>query len=135
MHGASFASSLRVDPRARSLGLVVEGYRTDNPARKAEAINALDVAFSRGALRVPSRWTDDRGAEHEVAHAGMLAKELRELVIDYLPSGKVRYDHPQGGHDDGVVALALAWQAVSERPRSPIPRNLSRWMQQPGATR
>ena len=41
----------------------------------------------------------------------------RELVVKRSDSGKIRYDHPQGGHDDGVVALALAWQAVIERPR------------------
>jgi len=133
MHGKAFAQALRV--RLAGLGLrdaiAVEGYRTDQPSRKADAIEALDVAGGRGQIRVPETIVLPNDQRVPVEHVEQLKRELSELVVE--PMGdRVRYDHPQGGHDDGVVMLALAWQGVSQRPACAVPRNLNRWMDQPG---
>ncbi len=120
LHGKAFVQNLHVSPRAR--GIRIDGYRTDQPSRKAEAITALDVAFGRGDLRIPDNWIDESGREISVSHVGQLRREINELVVEDLSSGRRRYDHPSGGHDDGVVALALAWQEVSQIPtKSPLP--------------
>ncbi len=36
--------------------------------------------------------------------------------MERLPSGLLRYGAPEGMHDDMVMSLALAWQAVVLRP-------------------
>ena len=45
-----------------------------------------------------------------------LAAELRALELVERPGGRVRFDHPPGGHDDRAFALALAVWALGERP-------------------
>ena len=42
-----------------------------------------------------------------------LETELASLVLRHSPSGRLRFDHPTGGHDDRAFALAAAaWQAM-----------------------
>lgn len=108
MHGASFAESLGkvLKDKAR-----VEGYRTDSPRRKSEAIEALGVAMASARILVPQKWCAPDGRERRVAHVDQLAREFQELVATQR-GGSRTFDHPQGGHDDGVVALALAAQAI-----------------------
>lgn len=44
-----------------------------------------------------------------------LETELASLVLRQSSSGRVRFDHPSGGHDDRAFALAAAaWQATSQ---------------------
>ncbi len=44
-----------------------------------------------------------------------LETELASLVLRQATSGRVRFDHPSGGHDDRAFALgAAAWQAMSQ---------------------
>ncbi len=44
-----------------------------------------------------------------------LERELASLVLKQSASGRVRFDHPSGGHDDRAFALAAAaWQATSQ---------------------
>jgi hypothetical protein len=41
-----------------------------------------------------------------------LISELQAFESTKLPGGGLRYAAPQGMHDDCVMALALAWDAV-----------------------
>ncbi len=39
--------------------------------------------------------------------------ELQAYELERMPSGSFRYSAPDGGHDDTVIALALAWYAIA----------------------
>lgn len=79
------------------LRLPVRSFQT-TAASKAEAIEALALAFEQGALRLPAvQW---------------LVDELMAFDQERLPSGAMRYAAPRGGHDDGVMSLAIAWHGV-----------------------
>jgi hypothetical protein len=109
MQGASFSETLRtkIAPRAR-----VQGFGTDAPKKKAQTIEALGVAMSRLAVRVPEAWVGPDGVEHRVDHVLQLKRELSELQTQER-DGYRTFNHPPGAHDDGVVSVALAAQAVS----------------------
>ena len=47
----------------------------------------------------------------------MLIGELAAYQAEKLPSGLLRYGAPSGQHDDTVMALAVAWSAVSMQDR------------------
>lgn len=53
----------------------------------------------------------------------MLVGELVAYQAERLPSGLLRYGAPSGQHDDTVMALAVAWTAVSMQHRLiyPVP--------------
>jgi len=72
------------------------GFTTTSDS-KAEVVQALALAFERQEIRIP----DDP----------VLIGELESFEANRLPSGKWRYEAPQGMHDDTVMALALAWEA------------------------
>lgn len=82
------------------MGLRVTPFTTTN-ASKQEAIDALALAFERGDLAILPDSTQ--------------IGELQAYEARRLPSGMLRYEAPQGMHDDTVMALALAWQAVARR--------------------
>src|SRR5581483_7665653 len=90
----------------------VQGFGTDAPKKKAQAIEALGVAMSRLAVRVPEAWSGPDGVEHRVDHVLQLRRELSELQTQER-YGYRTFNHPPGAHDDGVVSVALAAQAVS----------------------
>lgn len=51
-----------------------------------------------------------------------LAAELRALELVERPGGRVRFDHPAGGHDDRAFALSLAvWALADDRPAGAEP--------------
>jgi hypothetical protein len=77
--------------------LPVRAFTTTN-ATKANAIEALTLAFERGDLAI-------------LNDPAQLA-ELEAYEQERLPSGLVRYSAPEGMHDDTVIALALAWQGA-----------------------
>lgn len=79
-------------------GLPVEPFTTTN-ASKAQAIDALALAIEREELTL----LDD----------GTMVNELQAFEAHRLPSGSLRYQAPDGLHDDIVMALALAWSAVA----------------------
>jgi hypothetical protein len=41
-------------------------------------------------------------------------QELQAYQMERLPSGRYRYGAPQGGHDDTVIATALAWHGANQ---------------------
>ena len=85
------------------------GYRTQvigvqlTNATKANIIESLALALETGGL--------------EILDDPVLVAELQAYESERLPSGLMRYSAPDGLHDDAVMALALAWSAVSTAPR------------------
>lgn len=82
--------------------LPVRGFYTSN-ASKAEIIELLALAFERGEI--------------QILNDPVLVGELQAYEMQRLPSGMMRYEAPQGMHDDTVMALALAWQGVARARR------------------
>lgn len=82
-------------------GVNVTAFQTTN-ASKAQIIETLAVAFEQGDIRIPpEQWLID---------------ELMAFDQERTVSGLMRYSAPKGGHDDGVMALAIAWHAVGSQP-------------------
>lgn len=82
-------------------GVSVSAFQTTQ-ASKAQIIEALALAFEQGELRIPpAQW---------------LVDELMAFDQERTAGGLMRYGAPTGGHDDGVVSLAIAWQAVGSQP-------------------
>ena len=82
----------------------VRAFHTSS-ASKADAIEALILAFEGGKLRIPPvQWLID---------------ELMAFDQERLPSGSMRYCAPRNGHDDGVMALAIAWHACIGHDNKP----------------
>jgi hypothetical protein len=84
--------------RLQRQGLPVIGFNTTNSSKQA-MIDRLLLAFEQQAIRILPDET--------------LINELLSFEVEQLPSGLIRYSHPPGGHDDCVIALALAWQGTS----------------------
>lgn len=84
-------------------GLPVQAFTTTN-ASKAQAIDALALAFERGELTI--------------LNDAVLIGELQAYEAERLPSGMLRYSAPDGMHDDTVMSLALAWYGIA----APQPR-------------
>jgi hypothetical protein len=87
-------------------GLRIQPFTTTN-ASKAQAIEALALAFERGDIRIPND--------------PVLVSELVAYQAERLPSGLMRYGAPGGQYDDTVMALAMAWSAVSGQHRLVYP--------------
>lgn len=87
--------------RLQRLQMPVRAFHTTN-ASKAQAIEALALAIENHVLALP---TDPR--------AEFLRQELLAFESERLPSGAIRYAAPPGQHDDGVMALAIAWSGAS----------------------
>ena len=87
-------------------GMRIQPFTTTN-ASKAQVIEALQLAFERGDIRI--------------LNDPILVSELVAYQGERLPSGLTRYGAPSGGHDDMVMALALAWSAVSGQHRLVYP--------------
>jgi len=77
--------------------LPVAGFLTTGPS-KASIIQALALAFERGAIRIPAD--------------PVLLGELQAFEGKTSPSGVMRYGAPAGLHDDTVMALAIGWAAL-----------------------
>ena len=81
----------------RGMGLSVQGFTTTN-ATKANIIQALELAFERGDIKI---------LDNEIQVTELLAYQSEKL-----PSGLVRYNAPEGLHDDTVMAMAIAWHGL-----------------------
>lgn len=78
-------------------GVNVSAFQTTH-ASKGQIIESLAVAFEQGELRIPAtQWLID---------------ELLAFDQERTASGLMRYSAPAGSHDDGVMALAIAWHGV-----------------------
>lgn len=83
-------------------GFKVHPFTTSNTS-KSEAVDALSLAFERGEIRI----VNDK----------ILVSELLAYEAERLPSGMLRYGAPPGMHDDCVMSLMIAWQAVATPPK------------------
>lgn len=83
-------------------GFKVHPFHTTNTS-KAEAVDALSLAFERGDLKI--------------IKDTVLISELLAYEAERLPSGLLRYSAPAGMHDDCVMSLMMAWSAVASPPR------------------
>jgi len=78
----------------------VQAFTTTN-ATKKEAVESLALAFEREEIRI--------------INEPILINELQAFEAERLPSGMIRYQAPEGMHDDSVVAAMLAWHGVAHR--------------------
>jgi len=81
----------------QSLDLPVQAFTTTANS-KAQIINQLALAFEQETIKLMDN--------------PMLLNELRAYEMERLPSGNWRYSAPDGVHDDMVMSLALALEAV-----------------------
>lgn len=113
LHAAFGASEIVVETNSqattiellRQSGLPVREFTTSKES-KPYVIENLMLAFERGDLKI--------------IPDPVLLSELRSFEAQRLPSGYVRYTAPKGYHDDCVMSLALAWDAVKDELQSPI---------------
>lgn len=84
--------------QAEDRGLDVEGFQITAKS-KQQLIENLAVGVERKQLTFP--------------HIPVLIHELEMFQYELTRSGHIRYEAPQGAHDDTVLSLALAWWAVS----------------------
>lgn len=98
--------------------LPIEGFQT-TISTKAPLIDALALAIERKTI----------GLLAKDAHkdAAVMIHELQSYEMTRLPSGTFRYSAPEGGHDDTVIALALAWHAANVRPAIGRARKIYEW--------
>ena len=87
-------------------GLRIESFTMTN-ASKTQAIESLALAFERGDIHIPND--------------PVMIGELLAYQAERLPSGLMRYGARGGQHDDTVMALAMAWSAVSRQHRLVYP--------------
>jgi len=80
-------------------GLPVWGFSTQRKSKK-DVVEALSLALERNRFEL----LDDPTQKAE-----LIAYEVKRL-----PSGMVRYQAPEGMHDDIVMADALAWHGVEQ---------------------
>jgi len=94
----------------QSEGLPVKAFTTTSQS-KQDVIVALQLAFERGEIGIPN---DD-----------VLINELQAFEATRLPSGRWRYEAPEGMHDDCVISLALAWEAANRAAGAQIVRGVA----------
>lgn len=105
-----------VEQRAQG-AFVVEAYATDAVGRKAEAVEIYALALSRGDVRIAPELVLPDARTKKVDWVDYLKKELAELTIEDVGFGKRRWNHPVGGHDDGIVSGALAYYGLTKGAR------------------
>lgn len=87
-------------------GLPIRSFQTTAQS-KPPLIDALALAMERGEI----------GLLNDPVQKG----ELQAYTLTRMPSGSYRYEASAGGHDDTVIALALAWHGcVYSRLAMPI---------------
>jgi hypothetical protein len=105
-------------------GLIVRGFIFTNTSKQI-LIEQLVVAIEQKLLSIPN-----------VLETKFLIEELKCFSYELLPSGKLRYEAPEGLHDDGVISLALAIRGMSyalyksnEENKINLPRMSPAWLE------
>lgn len=88
---------------------MVEGV-TFTSVRKQQLMEGLAAAIQQGKIRIPDGW---------------LRSELESFEYQYRAGG-VRYSAPDGMHDDGVCALALALYKLQQGVTGPVAFSVSK---------
>ncbi len=97
-----------VDQVQESLGRKVEGFKFSNE-KKQSLYNTLKNELQNGNISfeyIPGKNDKD---------GNKMVNQCLELEYSYTSSGKMRIEHPPGGHDDFSDALALAVWAKSQK--------------------
>lgn len=84
----------------RRMGVKVRDFTT-TATTKADIIEELAASFERGAIKI--------------INDPILIGELEAYESERSTSGGVKYNAPQGMHDDLVMSLALGWSNVRQR--------------------
>lgn len=100
-------------PLARGVTITSGRGRREDSVGKEDLVSELVVGLERGGI--------------ELYPHPQLLEELRAFEAVPLPGGGVRYSAPTGGHDDLVLALALAVEAARWTPTGPAYRVRGRW--------
>lgn len=98
------------DPLIEALndeGLEVVGFATTQQSKKY-IVEQLSLAMEQRAITL----LKDVVQKHE----------LSAYAMERTPAGNITYSAPQGGHDDTVIALCLAYHATSISDYSPVMR-------------
>jgi hypothetical protein len=95
---------------------------------EAAGVPIEPVKFSASRKRdlIENLITAVEGDEVTAPEIDILRTELEVFEYDVTPSGNVRYDAPEGFHDDTVDALALAVDARRETAKWDIPTTTAR---------
>jgi hypothetical protein len=97
-----------VDQVTEDLGNKVEGFKFTNE-KKQSLYNTLKNELQNGNITypyIPGKNDKD---------GNKMVNQCLELEYSYMSSGKMRIEHPPGGHDDFSDALALAVWARSQK--------------------
>lgn len=89
-------------------GISVLGVDTSSPNKKYEVVEALALAVASGDVRIPETWIAPDHRRVQVKYVDQLRKEFEELTPHEKGQGRRSWDHPPGGHDDGIISVALA---------------------------
>ena len=79
-------------------GVNAQGYRFGQTS-KIQLVESLTIAIEDSRIVLPDE--------------PVLINELEAFEYETSTTGRVRYGAPEGVHDDCVIALALAWQAIT----------------------
>lgn len=93
-------------PEFRNIGLPVQAWN-NNWKTKGELIQAYAAAIELGRIRL--------------LQDADLIKEHEGMESDVAPGGTIRYHSPRNGHDDIVIASALAYRAATVHDASAQP--------------
>ncbi|MDP2364448.1 MAG: terminase family protein, partial [Ignavibacteria bacterium] len=85
-------------------GYHVTGYKIHNNIPKRQLVEKAIVLIQNKEIALPEKGADE------------LITELRAYSYDITPGGVIRYQAPQGEHDDGVMALCFACLDIEEKP-------------------
>jgi hypothetical protein len=75
------------------------GFNTSATTKPA-LIQGLAMALEHDGFKVPHEYAD----------------ELRSYEVETMVSGHPKFSAPSGMHDDRIISLALAWQALAYSP-------------------
>jgi hypothetical protein len=90
----------------------VQGYKFTNQTKK-ELIENLSIMMDNKEI-----WFPGNPATKEFRYdLKPLQSELESFTYDLLPSGLIRYNAPEGLHDDCVIGLALAALEIKKAPK------------------
>lgn len=110
------------------LGIIVDPYQLEGTVQRFAAQTASITRYqARGPIGnyhmaelmrtsiIEQRllWAPGEGA-HPILQNDDIVSELSELIIKQLPSGRYRFDHENGGHNDRAVAIGMGLIALHE---------------------
>ena len=93
-----------IEEDLRQSGIVTRDFKFTNES-KQELIEQLVVAIEQGLVGIPDF--------HIYPETKFLIDELKAFGYEILPSGRYRYQAPEGLHDDAVMSLGLAIRGIA----------------------